>query len=185
MVPDSLTDQRGTCKRLPCILRRRLFCNLLQVSRRSLHRRRLSVSLVQVPRRSGRLSDTIWESPACAWTVLAPSQTVWESIVGAQTFFAILHTVWESPAAAQAILAPSQTVLESLQVLQRSGRLAGSLRLVPRQSWHRRRLSGCPLQVPRRSGRISCTVWESPAGALTVLALSQTVWESPSCAPTV
>ncbi|KAH3826650.1 hypothetical protein DPMN_128559 [Dreissena polymorpha] len=64
IVPDSLS------------LRRRLFGNLLQVPRRSLHRQRLSGSLLQVPRRSKRLSDTVWKSPAGARTVLAPSQTV-------------------------------------------------------------------------------------------------------------
>ncbi|KAH3704715.1 hypothetical protein DPMN_079777 [Dreissena polymorpha] len=97
-------------------------------------------------------SKTVWESPTRAWTVLAPSQTVWESIACAQTYLATSQTVWESPAAAHTILAPSQTVFVSLQMPRRSGRLSGSLRLVLRQSWHRRRLSKSLLQVPRRSG---------------------------------
>ncbi|KAH3734939.1 hypothetical protein DPMN_041399 [Dreissena polymorpha] len=75
--------------------------------------------------------------------------------------FATLHPVRESPAAAQTVLAPSQTVLESLQVPKRSGRLSSSLRLVPRQSLHRRRLSESLLQVPRRSGKIL-----APSGSL-------------------
>ncbi|KAH3861387.1 hypothetical protein DPMN_024315 [Dreissena polymorpha] len=72
-----MPDRRGTCKRLPYILRRantvwatsgdsrtvsnssrqsltpsKTVWNLLQVLRRSLHRRRLSGSILQVPRRS-------------------------------------------------------------------------------------------------------------------------------------
>ncbi|KAH3826643.1 hypothetical protein DPMN_128552 [Dreissena polymorpha] len=64
-----------------------------------------------------------------------------ESIVGAQTSLAASQTVCEYPSAAQTVFAPSKTVLESVQVPHWSGRRSGSLRLVPRQSWHRRRLS--------------------------------------------
>ncbi|KAH3854679.1 hypothetical protein DPMN_097227 [Dreissena polymorpha] len=51
------------------------------------------------------------------------------------------------------------------------------------------------MQVPRRSGkfsgtvwtpgRLSGTVWESPVGAQAVLVTSQTLSESPTVAPTV
>ncbi|KAH3781321.1 hypothetical protein DPMN_159148 [Dreissena polymorpha] len=150
-------------------LRRRLFVNLLQVPRRSLHRRRLIGSLVQVPRRSERLSDTFWESPAGARTVLAPSQTVWDSSACApKVMYIVWHRVrvscrrpdglpnviyvWESPAGAPMVR------VSHLQV--------------PRRSWHRRRLSKGLLQMPRRSERLSGTVCDSSAGAQTVLAPS-------------
>ncbi|KAH3797431.1 hypothetical protein DPMN_151012 [Dreissena polymorpha] len=98
-VPDSLS------------LCRRLFLNLLLVPRRSLHHRRLSVSLMQMPRWSGRLSDTIWESPACALTVFAPSGSL---LLMPRRSCILSGTVCESPSGAQTVFPPSQTVWESL-----------------------------------------------------------------------
>ncbi|KAH3854684.1 hypothetical protein DPMN_097232 [Dreissena polymorpha] len=77
-------------------------------------------SFLQAPRRSGRLpgneADRL-ESPACAKTVFARSQTVWESHASAPPglgdYLAPSQTVCESPLGAQTVLAPSQTVWES------------------------------------------------------------------------
>ncbi|KAH3856209.1 hypothetical protein DPMN_098792 [Dreissena polymorpha] len=127
--------RRGTCKRLPYILRRANTVratsrdsltvynsarqsltpsktgNLLQVPRRSWHRRRQSWSLLQLPAGLGDcLADCLRVSSRC-------------------------------PAGLGDTLAPS-----------------GSLLHVSRRSWHHRRLSVSLLQVPRRSGRLSGTV---------------------------
>ncbi|KAH3784791.1 hypothetical protein DPMN_162862 [Dreissena polymorpha] len=79
------------------------------------------------------------------WATSGDSQTVCNS---ARQSLSPLKTVWKSPAGVRTVLAPSKTVFESLQMPHRSGNLSGSLRLVPGQSWHRRRLSESLLQVP-------------------------------------
>ncbi|KAH3862640.1 hypothetical protein DPMN_025610 [Dreissena polymorpha] len=95
-----------------------------------LHRRRLSGSVLHV-------TDVLGNC-------LAPSQTVFESLVGSQTVLAPSQTVWESPAGALTVV---ETVWRRL-------RLSWSLLLVLRRSWHRLKLSWSLQQVPRQSGRI-------------------------------
>ncbi|KAH3776421.1 hypothetical protein DPMN_177846 [Dreissena polymorpha] len=76
-------------------------------------------------------------------------------------FLAATQTVWESPAGAQTALVPSQPSVSLLLVPRRSWRRrsvsespAGASP-VKKTVWHRLRLSGSLLQVPRRSYRCS------------------------------
>ncbi|KAH3852158.1 hypothetical protein DPMN_094657 [Dreissena polymorpha] len=127
MVPDSLQDRQGTCKRLLYILRAKTVWATSGDSQTVCYSARQSLTP----------SKTVWESHTCAQTVFAPSQTVWESRAGTS------------------------------MVLETVGHSLGSLMQVPGRSWHRRRLSGILLLVPRRSCILSGTVCESPAGTQT------------------
>ncbi|KAH3810854.1 hypothetical protein DPMN_139252 [Dreissena polymorpha] len=148
-LPDSLSDRRGTCRRLPESLRR---CQ----DRKNTYRRfpdclRMCQTVFQTDRAYARDSHTFYDVPKLS------------------------GQLQETPK-------QSLTVPDSLSLRRKQ---FGNLLQVPRQSLHRRRLSESLLQVPLRFGRLSYTVWESPAGVRTVLAPSQTVLESPAGAQLV
>ncbi|KAH3840436.1 hypothetical protein DPMN_113885 [Dreissena polymorpha] len=74
MVPDTLLDRQGTCKRLPYILRRAKTVWATSGN---------SQTVCYSARQSLTPSKTVWESPAGFQTVFAPSQTVLEFRAGA------------------------------------------------------------------------------------------------------
>ncbi|KAH3692344.1 hypothetical protein DPMN_194794 [Dreissena polymorpha] len=80
MVPDSLPDRRGICKRLPYIIRRAKTVWATSGD---------SQTVCNSATQSLTPSKTVWESPSGAQTVFAPSQTVCESLAAAPM-------VWET-----------------------------------------------------------------------------------------